>query len=1396
MLLTCIISISGVCASEINNQTNTASSDNGILNSNEITISNNTSVSTVNSSSSTIASSSVQENSQSYSVSNSNSNLKSSSASSNQVGSVIQSTNINTVLTGYDFTETYGEGKNYTVILTTTDGTPIVGQHISMNLTRPSSGAFKVYWATTDLNGVANLQINLVPNSYNIKSNFGGLTHNGITYQASSATINKVTVYAKGSTLTPTNIVTNPYTAVYGTNGAFNFTLVDSNGNPISGQTVYLNFSKGSGSKVYPITTNSNGKGSLTIGMAAGTAKIILNYNGNSKYAASSTSTTVTILPAGSVKNTAISGTSGSITQGTNYEVALVDSNGNPVVGQTVYFTISRGSNSATYSNVTNSNGVAYLSINLMPRDYNITYTYKGSTLYLSSTGSKTVTVVAAPVSLTGNAIWVYGKDMSTVNLKTLADDGINNIFLNYAAISLNGRQAVVNWVAQANKYGINVHIWMQVLYHGGFQNPIDTSTGGINTTLLNSDIQEAIEYASIPGIRGINLDYMRYPGTAYKYTNGTQAVTYFVTQLVSAIKNVNSSLLVSGSLMPETTNGAYYYGQDVTQLGKYLDILVPMIYKGNYNQDSAWITSTTKWYVSHSSGAVVWVGLQSYVSDSDTTKLSTTALAQDVKAAYDGGAYGVSVFRYGLVNLIDFNNYNTTANTSTANTVSINSIASAATSLKSLIEGSYKGQIPDYVTIDGVTYTTAQFLYLLTTAIGEINSGSTTPISTITIKNPTSSDGDTILSNMSKTDYSTLANTISNYLKTYQKVQTGYSTTLGTIHYNTLVYTFTKVMAFYYSNGKLPATVWVTDISNNYYINVVALPSASNYAGFTYAYYNTTFVNYCPHCGLYGTLQNNPKNTAEGELTCAYDGADYCAVTGKEKITNSNYVLTKYGTSTLVNGGSGNGSNIVGSLTLNDIKSIAATVYNNLNKTGSLPSYVSYNGVDYTLAQVSYLMGQAILNINSGNSSGVDFIDVDSPSNSTGTVKGTLSLTNYIALINRIVTFVNTYNTLPNYDKTSSNGIGQISFETYTYAFSKILVFDDANGRLPNSVIFDSSVVGTVSNTNSSTNVNNDVYVTIADVISAASRVQAYIQTNGKLPNYTTINGTQYSEPQFVYLMAIALQKISAGQKDNIKVLDLTSAPNANGDNITGSLSSSAYLGLAQRIAEFAAANGYVPNFDSSNGLGKISYDNYVYILANVLTSYSTNSKLPSTINVDTSIITTASSSSVSASGTGLNEKADGSDTSAYLVATLNCEVNNAQIQALASSLTSGLSSTLAKATAIYNYVRDNIAYSYYANTKYGAVGTLNAGKGNCVDHAHLVIALCRAAGIPARYVHGQNCVFSSGLVTGHVWAQVLVDGTWKVADATSKRNSLGAIVNWNTGSFTLASISSSLSF
>ncbi len=115
-----------------------------------------------------------------------------------------------------------------------------------------------------------------------------------------------------------------------------------------------------------------------------------------------------------------------------------------------------------------------------------------------------------------------------------------------------------------------------------------------------------------------------------------------------------------------------------------------------------------------------------------------------------------------------------------------------------------------------------------------------------------------------------------------------------------------------------------------------------------------------------------------------------------------------------------------------------------------------------------------------------------------------------------------------------------------------------------------------------------------------------------------------------------------------------------------------------------------------------------------------------------------------------------------------------------------------LEKATSIFNWVRDYVEYSYYFNTKRGAIGTLNDRLGNCVDLSHLIVALSRAAGIPARYVHA-DCVFSSG-TTGHVWTQLYVNGKWINADASNNINDFGVIRNWNT--YTLKGIYSSLPF
>lgn len=158
-----------------------------------------------------------------------------------------------------------------------------------------------------------------------------------------------------------------------------------------------------------------------------------------------------------------------------------------------------------------------------------------------------------------------------------------------------------------------------------------------------------------------------------------------------------------------------------------------------------------------------------------------------------------------------------------------------------------------------------------------------------------------------------------------------------------------------------------------------------------------------------------------------------------------------------------------------------------------------------------------------------------------------------------------------------------------------------------------------------------------------------------------------------------------------------------------------------------------------------------------------------------------------------GLNQR-HGSASSAYLASSYYCTVNSAKIKSLVSSLTQGMTDSIDKAKAIFNYVRDNISYDYYYNSHKGAVKTLDSRSGNCADQAHLLISMYRTAGFKARYVHG-TCVFSDGTF-GHVWTQVLIDGKWIVGDPISYKNSLGKIRNWNTNTFRLSGKYLSLPF
>lgn len=87
--------------------------------------------------------------------------------------------------------------------------------------------------------------------------------------------------------------------------------------------------------------------------------------------------------------------------------------------------------------------------------------------------------------------------------------------------------------------------------------------------------------------------------------------------------------------------------------------------------------------------------------------------------------------------------------------------------------------------------------------------------------------------------------------------------------------------------------------------------------------------------------------------------------------------------------------------------------------------------------------------------------------------------------------------------------------------------------------------------------------------------------------------------------------------------------------------------------------------------------------------------------------------------------------------------------------------------AQRVVTWVAERLFYTTGSTTSFDdALVPLGTGQGVCRDYAHLVVTMCRALGMPARYVS----VYAPGLfpMDAHAVAEVAVDGVWRVFDAT----------------------------
>lgn len=310
-----------------------------------------------------------------------------------------------------------------------------------------------------------------------------------------------------------------------------------------------------------------------------------------------------------------------------------------------------------------------------------------------------------------------------------------------------------------------------------------------------------------------------------------------------------------------------------------------------------------------------------------------------------------------------------------------------------------------------------------------------------------------------------------------------------------------------------------------------------------------------------------------------------------------------------------------------------------------------------------------------------------------------------------------------------------------------------------------------------------------ISSISNAASRVKKFIEANHKLPAYVTVSTRQVSMPQFLQLLSTGIVKVRNGSTTPI-LLSTVSSPNSGVETVkSGSLSILQYVSVAKSVKSFIDRYHRVPSYARS-AQGRFLYGTLIHTFSKVMGFYGANKRLPNYVSIVPGI-----TNYKPPAPSNMDYPAIPAELKTYLEATSNCQADSSVIKSLAASITRGKTSVIDKATAIFNWVRDNISYSFYYDTQKGALGTLNARTGNCVDTAHLVVALERAAGNPAKYEH-VKAQFSSGTWYGHVFALVYVNGTWYKADGTSYRNKFGVVNNWNTATAIVKGIYKTLPF
>ncbi len=124
-----------------------------------------------------------------------------------------------------------------------------------------------------------------------------------------------------------------------------------------------------------------------------------------------------------------------------------------------------------------------------------------------------------------------------------------------------------------------------------------------------------------------------------------------------------------------------------------------------------------------------------------------------------------------------------------------------------------------------------------------------------------------------------------------------------------------------------------------------------------------------------------------------------------------------------------------------------------------------------------------------------------------------------------------------------------------------------------------------------------------------------------------------------------------------------------------------------------------------------------------------------------------------------------------------LHVESQNPQIRSLSEELAQDHLTACEQVRAFYDFVGNELVYSYNGGN-WGAQAALGKMGADCTEYSSLMIALSRAAGIPARYLEGLNFTPQGNEALArqeHSWLEVFFPGIgWTPMDPTLGRSSI----------------------